>query len=82
MKDLKEFTLNLGKNTTEPYTTIGVSVDYSEFVNVNVSAGVNTIPVKPSKKGDNSVVRINVEGWQNNHINLESISLNPVSTYP
>lgn len=61
-----------------------MSIDYAEFVTVNVSAGANVIPVGTANKGNNasSVVRINVEGWQNNRMNLENIVLNTVRPMP
>ena len=64
-----------------PLTSIGVSVNYDAFTTVNVSAGSNVIPLASSANKRNSettVVRINVEGWQNNRMNLESIVLNEV----
>ena len=61
-----------------------MSVDYGEFVTANVSDGANAIPLPESftsvpKSGDaTTVLRVNVEGWQNNRMNLESIVLNEV----
>lgn len=62
-------------------------MDYEPFYTVNVTAGSNEIPLsastlagKRSRKPRSSVVRINVEGWQNNRINLDSIVLNKVCT--
>ncbi|KDR78245.1 hypothetical protein GALMADRAFT_138363 [Galerina marginata CBS 339.88] len=78
VKNLKSLSLNLGPHTTTPFAAVGVSVDGSDFVTVNASAGANTIPL-PTPRGRpsaSSIVRINVEGWQNNRINLESITLN------
>jgi len=73
-------TLNLGEHTTTPLAAVGVSVDYAPFVNVNVSTGSNTIPLgntlaRKSASG-NTVVRINVQGWQDNRIHFENIVLN------
>ncbi|KAF7301591.1 SGNH-hydro domain-containing protein [Mycena indigotica] len=78
VKNLKSMTLNLGVHTTQPLASIGVSVDYGEFNTVNVSAGANSIPLSDFVSGKNqqTVVRVNAEGWQNNRINLESIILN------
>ncbi|OSD00709.1 hypothetical protein PYCCODRAFT_1393004 [Trametes coccinea BRFM310] len=81
VQDLSTLTLNLGPHTTAPLASVGVSVDYEPFYTVNVSAGANVIPLNgspssPQMKGTASVVRINVEGWQDNRINLEAISLN------
>ncbi|KAI0633101.1 SGNH hydrolase [Trametes polyzona] len=83
VQDLSSLTLQLGPHTTSPLASVGVSVDYGSFFTVNVSEGVNHIPLsgisdsrRSAKKGSRSVVRINVEGWQNNRINLESIVLN------
>ncbi|KAF8994909.1 SGNH hydrolase-type esterase domain-containing protein [Cyathus striatus] len=78
IQNLQSLSLNLGSHTTAPLASIGVSVDYNPFVTVNVSSGTNSIPL-PGLSGNgkaSSVVRINVEGWQNNRINLESITLN------
>ncbi|KAI0830363.1 SGNH hydrolase-type esterase domain-containing protein [Trametes gibbosa] len=81
VQDLSSLTLHLGPHTTAPLASIGVSVDYEPFYTVNVSAGVNRVPLsdnkkRAEKKRTSSVVRINVEGWQNNRINLESIIVN------
>ncbi|KAF9562852.1 SGNH hydrolase [Agrocybe pediades] len=82
VKNLKALSLNLGEHTTAPSASIGVSVGGSEFFTVNVSAGANPLPLNAppalvaAKKPSSTLVRINVEGWQNNRINLESITLN------
>ncbi|RDX49730.1 SGNH hydrolase [Lentinus brumalis] len=83
VEDLSSLKLNLGRHTTSPLASVGVSVDYEPFYTVNVTEGSNEIPLsastlagKRSRKPRSSVVRINVEGWQNNRINLESIVLN------
>ncbi|KAJ6626030.1 SGNH hydrolase-type esterase domain-containing protein [Mycena sp. CBHHK59/15] len=44
--------------------------------NLKISAGTNTIPVPTDMDGATTVVRVNVEGWQDNRMNLESIVLN------
>ncbi|KAI0673214.1 SGNH hydrolase [Trametes maxima] len=82
VEGLTSLTLNLGPHTTMPLASIGVSIDYEPFQTVNVSVGANVIPLGVSHEAgttgrrSSTVVRINVEGWQNNRINLESISLN------
>ncbi|KAF8599937.1 hypothetical protein BDV93DRAFT_538822 [Ceratobasidium sp. AG-I] len=76
---LTTFALHLGNHTTAPQAAVALSVDYADFVTVNVTAGVNDIPIpaaSASAKGKNRVVRINVEGWQNNRIHFEKIELN------
>ncbi len=84
IQDLSSLALHLGPHTTAPLASVGVSVDYQPFYTVNVSTGTNTVPLRdyPAKrstdKTSTSVVRINVEGWQNNRINLESVVLNKV----
>lgn len=77
VSNLKSLSLTLGPNTTSPLTSLGVSVDYQPFVTVNVSEGVNEINVTGADSAS-SVVRINVEEWQNNRMNLESVQLNSV----
>ncbi|KAF8970651.1 SGNH hydrolase [Flammula alnicola] len=82
VQNLRSLTLNLGEHTTSPFAAVGISVDGSDFFTVNASAGANVIPLPTTTsdasfaKPSSSVVRINVEGWQNNRINLESITLN------
>ncbi|PBK69341.1 hypothetical protein ARMSODRAFT_886424 [Armillaria solidipes] len=74
VQNLRSLALNLGPHTTSPLASIAVSIDYNNFTTVNVSFGTNAIPLEPSSPS--SVVRINVEGWENNRINLESLVLN------
>ena len=85
VEDLTSLTLNLGAHTTSPLAAVGVSVDHEPFFTVNVTEGANHIPLSSSfgtKSSGKSrrVVRVNVEGWQNNRIHLESIVLNKVRT--
>ncbi|KAG8738584.1 hypothetical protein FRC11_001299, partial [Ceratobasidium sp. 423] len=74
---LTSLTLKLGNHTTAPQTAAALSVDYGDFVTVNVTAGTNVIPIPAAQKSGNRVVRINMEGWQDNRMHLESIKLNP-----
>ncbi|KAJ7064428.1 SGNH hydrolase-type esterase domain-containing protein [Mycena belliarum] len=79
VKNLEALTLNLGPHTTGPWTSVGISLNYGEFSTANISAGCNVIPISAAFKAgpeDTTVVRVNVEGWQNNRMNLESIVLN------
>ena len=82
VKNFESLTLNLGPHTTTPLTSVGVSLDYGEFITANISQGSNPIPIpvsfNRSPGTDTTVVRVNAEGWQNNRMNLESITLNPV----
>jgi hypothetical protein len=75
VENLSSLTLNLGKNSTAPVLSIGVSLDWGEFQTVNVSVGSNAIPLGASKEGKR-IVRINVQGWQNNRLHLESLEVN------
>lgn len=84
VKNLRTLVLNLGPHTTTPFAAVGVSINYQDFFTVNASAGVNHIPLAASSlhnKGNTNVIRINVEGWQNNRINLQSITLNAVYSF-
>ncbi|KJA24896.1 hypothetical protein HYPSUDRAFT_65204 [Hypholoma sublateritium FD-334 SS-4] len=80
IENLRSLTLNLGEHTTSPSAVVGISVDGTDFIAVNVSAGANTIPLPiktaPVAQSATALVRINVQGWQNNRINLESVVLN------
>lgn len=78
VQNLRTLALNLGPHTTAPLASIGVSLNYGTFTTLNVSQGVNNIFGASELEGLDSVVRLNVEGWQDNRINLESISLNSV----
>lgn len=73
--------IRLGSLITSPFAALGVSVNYEPFFTVNASAGWNDIPLPAAprfKRSDKSVIRLNVEGWQNNRINLETIVFNRV----
>jgi len=70
---LTSLTLNLGPHTTAPLTSLGISFDYGNFSTFNVSEGANAIPLPD---GGARVVRINSEGWQNNRMNLLSLTTN------
>ncbi|KAI0742982.1 SGNH hydrolase-type esterase domain-containing protein [Daedaleopsis nitida] len=80
VQGLTSLTLNLGPHTTAPSASVGVSVDYAPFFTVNVTEGSNAIPLSSNsrelKARGTTVVRVNVEGWQDNRINLETIVLN------
>ncbi|KAL5520329.1 hypothetical protein ACEPAG_9543 [Sanghuangporus baumii] len=78
VQNLKSLSLNLGPHTTSPSVPVGVSLDYEPFLTVNISVGNNAIPLDSLKNSEknNTVVRINSWGWQNNRVNLESIALN------
>ena len=59
-------------------------MDYEPFYTVNVTEGANDIPITAASAQTNTskrVVRINVEGWQNNRIKLQTIVLNEVRTF-
>ncbi|TFY57673.1 hypothetical protein EVG20_g8451 [Dentipellis fragilis] len=79
---LSSLVLTLGPHTTSPNVSIGVSVDYGPFNIVNMSAGNNVVPLTPvqsdadENKPAHHVVRINAQQWQDNRVNLESITLN------
>jgi hypothetical protein len=78
---LNSLILQLGNHTTTPQAAVAISVDYAEFITINVTAGKNVIPIPAipaSEQKKNRVVRMNVEGWQNNRIHLEKIELNAV----
>ncbi|KAF4568574.1 hypothetical protein EYR36_010586 [Pleurotus pulmonarius] len=79
VQNAKTMKIQLGPLTTSPFAAVGVSVDYEPFFTVNASAGWNDIPLPASprfNRGAESVIRVNVEGWQNNRINLETIVFN------
>lgn len=87
VENLSYMTLNLGPHTTSPLASIGVSLNYGDFTTVNVSEGSNTIPLQSlqidseENTTGTSVIRINTEGWQDNRINLENITLNSVRLF-
>lgn len=77
---LSSLSLNIGPVTTSPHAAVGISVDYEEFRTVNISAGTNVLPLNLPKSNSiipkTHVVRIATEGWQNNRIELDSLTLN------
>ncbi|KAF9494762.1 SGNH hydrolase [Pleurotus eryngii] len=83
VKNATTMKIQLGPTTTTPFAAVGVSVDYEPFFTVNASAGWNDIPLPAAptfKRSDKSVIRVNVEGWQNNRINLQTIVFNRGAT--
>ncbi|TFK68764.1 SGNH hydrolase [Pluteus cervinus] len=88
IQNLRSLSIQLGPHTTSPYAAIGVSIGEEEFVTINATAGVNEISLSgtglqlteddlsPEEKKRTTVVRINVEGWQDNRIQLEHIAVN------
>ncbi|KAI0087532.1 SGNH hydrolase-type esterase domain-containing protein [Irpex rosettiformis] len=72
--NMQSLDLHLGAHTTSPVASLGVSVNYGPYITVNVSSGSNSIPL--GNDADASVVRIVTEGWQNNRIQLESLTTN------
>ncbi|KAJ8456565.1 hypothetical protein ONZ45_g18671 [Pleurotus djamor] len=80
-ENVKSLQLQLGPHTTAPFAAVGVSINYEPYFTVNVTEGLNTIPLdsptpNSRRRSQRSVIRINVEGWQNNRMNLEKIILN------
>ncbi|KAG8702544.1 hypothetical protein FRC09_004674 [Ceratobasidium sp. 395] len=73
---LSSFTLNLGDLTSQPQAAVGLSVDYANFTTINVTAGANVIPIPPVTSKKDRVVRLHVEGFYSNRIDLKSIELN------
>lgn len=75
----------LGEHTTQPTVAVGISIDYAPFFSVQLAAGENEIALPKDDAGgvlsifkkSSSVIRVNVEGWQNNRLHLVSIVLNP-----
>lgn len=81
IRDLTSLTLSLGPNTTTPQTKIGVSIDYGPYKQVQVQQGENEVPlgaINGKKSGSNTIVRIVLQGWENNRVVLENIKVNEV----
>ncbi|KAG2119411.1 hypothetical protein DEU56DRAFT_873935 [Suillus clintonianus] len=75
VQNLSNLTLNLGPYTSNP-VLLGVSINYGNFTGFNATQGANVIPLGDLTYASDAVVRINSVGWQDNHMNLESIELN------
>lgn len=75
---LTRLVLNLGSFTTSPQVAVGLSINYGNFTTLNLTAGPNTISLPNAKTGRSLVLRFNVEGWQQNRLQLESITVNQV----
>ncbi|KAG2064834.1 hypothetical protein BDR04DRAFT_217918 [Suillus decipiens] len=52
-----------------------VSVNCGSFPSFSATEGVNVIPFGDLFCAPDAVVRVNLVGWQDNHVNLESIEL-------
>ncbi|KAG8714162.1 hypothetical protein FRC08_012302 [Ceratobasidium sp. 394] len=73
--NLSSFTLNLGDITPQT-TPVGLSIDYANFTTISVAPGENVIPIPPATSKKDRVVRLQVQGFYNNRMQLESIALN------
>ncbi|KAG9095080.1 hypothetical protein FS749_011141 [Ceratobasidium sp. UAMH 11750] len=73
--NLSSFILNLGDITSQT-TPVGLSIDYANFTTINVAPGENVIPIPPATSKKDRVVRLQVQGYYNNRMQLESIVLN------
>ncbi|KAK1217861.1 hypothetical protein PQX77_019481 [Marasmius sp. AFHP31] len=82
--NLKSLQLELGPNTTQPFAPVSVIIDGGPITTVNASQGLNDIPI-PSpaqqKSGTSTIVKFNVQGWQNNRINLKNVIVNLVNAH-
>ncbi|KAG8823275.1 hypothetical protein FRC19_004260 [Serendipita sp. 401] len=83
VEGLSSLSLQLGANTTQPTVAVGLSVNYGPFVDLKLASGMNQIPLNNNStsssrpvKPSSSVIRLNVQGWQNNNMYLEKIVLN------
>ncbi|KAH7107925.1 SGNH hydrolase [Auriculariales sp. MPI-PUGE-AT-0066] len=79
--NLDHFGLTLGPHSTAGNISIGLSVDFAPFATFNVTQGANVLPLPAEKQNDAargsiSTVRLHVQGWQNNRLQLLSIELN------
>ncbi|KAF9263171.1 SGNH hydrolase [Marasmius fiardii PR-910] len=83
IENLKSLQLELGQHTTTPVAALGIIFNQGVTTTVNVSQGINDIPF-PAKLGveeaeaakTKTVVKLNVEGWQDNRIDLRSVVVN------
>ncbi|KIM28504.1 hypothetical protein M408DRAFT_307790 [Serendipita vermifera MAFF 305830] len=87
VENLSSLSLQLGPNTTQPFVSVGISVNYGEFTQFNLTSGTagNVIPLsvstsQASGRKTRSVIRLMVQGWENNNLQLEKIILNSGSS--
>ncbi|KZV83689.1 SGNH hydrolase [Exidia glandulosa HHB12029] len=75
--NLSHLGLTLGPHSTAGNVSVGLSVNFGPFETLNVTEGTNVLPLPKSLKPfATSTIRLNVQGWQNNRIQLESLQLN------
>ncbi|KAF8706029.1 GDSL-like Lipase/Acylhydrolase family, partial [Rhizoctonia solani] len=75
--NLTSFDLRLGwEGTNWPSVAISLSVDYEPFKQLNVSGGVNSIPIPVAPANKSRVVRINVQASTGTRMQLDQIELN------
>lgn len=81
VEGLSSLSLQLGRKTTQPSVAVGLSVNYGPFTDLKLTNGTNQIPlnITATPRGGlprSLVIRLNVQGWQNNNMYLEKIILN------
>ncbi|TFK19639.1 SGNH hydrolase [Coprinopsis marcescibilis] len=79
VRNLKTLAINLGEYTSWPSAPASISFDNGPAMTYSLTSGANEIPVpkvagKP--RGAATLVRVNVEGWQRNRIQFQSLSVN------
>ncbi|CEL55072.1 GDSL-like lipase/acylhydrolase domain protein [Rhizoctonia solani AG-1 IB] len=75
--NLTSFNLNLGwTGTNWPSVAVSLSVDYEPFKQVNISGGVNSIPIPAAAASKTRVVRVNVQASTGTRMQLDRIELN------
>lgn len=80
VRNLKSLTLDIGEKTSGPFAPTAVSLNNGPFVTYNLTTGANVIDVNglAGSKG-NTLVKVNVEGWQQNRLQLKGLEVNRVS---
>lgn len=83
MKDLTSLSIQLGPNTTESGVAIGFSVNYRPFTSLKLTRGTNKLPLSNAGLEEahsttcTSIIRLHVDGWENNNLYLEKLIFNP-----
>ncbi|KAH6912206.1 SGNH hydrolase-type esterase domain-containing protein [Coprinopsis sp. MPI-PUGE-AT-0042] len=77
VRNLKTLTLNIGEKTSGPFAPTAVSLNDGPFVTYNLTTGANVIDVSgvAATKGK-ALIRVNVEGWQQNRLQLKGLEIN------
>ncbi|KAG2005506.1 hypothetical protein CC2G_001907 [Coprinopsis cinerea AmutBmut pab1-1] len=80
IQNLRRLSINLGTNSSWPSAPTAISFDNGKFETVELASGTNHIAIPEhiakAERGKTTLLRVNVQGWQQNRIQFQSLDLN------